>query len=631
MSNSQFTVRGERRDNIEHDLELRDYRLHEQVGQDDLSLIYRATHQTLNRPVYVAILRRSDWISNSRFQLAARLAASLSHPHLLPVIDAGHDDRFGDYMVMPYVNARPLSDILEQEKLDLARAMRIINQIAMALDYLHAHQIVHRDVQPENILVTPEGNAYLCNLGLAAAPDAPNLSQIDEVDYINKHYSAPELRLSQQTAHPSLDIYSLGAVAYHLLSGELPPTGMIVELDLAGKPEALALAQRVLLRMLSPEPHLRYATAGAAANALRLALRTLLDQTTTDMEESRWETCAEWYENPLELALTSELSDLAEQFNDFLSESRTRADQLHRRDALRKWLNRWSRANLFRRQLLGRLVEFETIASFNIYFYELNVLYEQRTKPNKRTRPMKLDERPRAEAALDVWTMPLPAPQDFVPEQGGEVVLSGSRRFFTCTDCQGSGQVICPECQGKGVIKPRARRGEPDPVEQPCHKCKGYQKIQCSRCEGNGNLVEEQVFRWSRRVITYHNDDDSEGLPEKARKLLKQHARKVYEAEIDVYDSRWRSVSSLSTLIDEAINKARPDERLIRTQLSIAGTMMTQVDGVLDEQECELYLIRANNEEILVSTLSLWNGERIALAVLAALMVIMAIVILTLF
>lgn len=625
MSNPRPTIRGERRANDNNDLELREYRLHEPVGQDELSIIYRATHQTLNRPVYVALLRRHDWISNSRFQLAARLAASLSHPHLLPVIDAGHDDRYGDYMVTPYVEARPLSDILAEGVPDLALAMRIISQIAAALDYLHGQQVVHRDVQPANILVTPQGNAYLTNLSLAAAPDTPlDLSTLSEAEYLTP-YSAPELHLAQTDAHPALDIYSLGAVAYHLLSGELPPTGLIVELDLAGKPPALTLAERPLLRMLAPQPNLRYTTAGAAVNALRLALRTLLDQTTTDMEESRWETCAEWFENPLELALSAELSDLAEQFNDFLAESRKRADTLHRRDYLRKWLNRWSRQKPFRRQALGQLIEFETIASYNIYFYELKVLYEFRDAPKSRIRPMQPDDRPVAEPALDVWTMPLPAPQDFASEPGGEVVLRGSRRFFTCPDCQGSGQVQCPQCQGKGMVKPRVQRGEPDPVEQPCAQCRGYGKVRCEKCAGNGNLVEEKVFRWSRKALVHENNDDSEGLPNKVQGLLHQRARKVYEAEIDLYDSHWRSAGPLSALIEKAIREAGDNGRPLRALLQIKGAMVTQINGILDERECELYVI--GPDETLVSTVPLLNLERVALVVVLALFLIMAVVV----
>lgn len=620
MNNPRPFIHSERHQGAENGAELREYRLLERIGQDELAIIYRAIHQTLNRPVYISLLRRHDWISSSRFQLAARLAASLNHPHLLPVIDAGHDERYGDYMVTPYVDARPLSDLLAEGPLELTLAMRIISQIAAALDYLHEQQIIHRDVQPANILVTPQGNTYLTNLSLAAAPDAPDLSQIEEADYVTP-YSAPELRLIQHEAHPALDIYSLGAVAYHMLSGELPPTGLIAELDLVGKPPALTLAERVLLRMLSPQPNLRFTTAGAAANALRLALRTLLDQSTTDMEESRWEACAEWFENPLELALSTDLSNLADQFNDFLSESRKRADKWHRRNYVRQWLNNWSRKNRFRRSSLGQLIELETIASFNIYFYELHVLYETRTKPEVKIRPMNLDERPQAEPALDLWSVPLPIAEEFSSEKGGDIVLPGSRRFFTCTECQGSGQLVCPQCQGKGTIKPRqTRNNETDPVDKTCNRCKGYGKVRCEKCAGNGNLVEEKVFHWSRRAVEHQNDDDSEGLPNNVRTLLRQLAQPVYEAEIDLYDSHWRSVGTLSDLIDRAIANAGEHTRPIRAKLRIRGVTMTQINGLLDGQECELYLIGPN--DTLVSTISLWNIERIALIVSVILLVI---------
>lgn len=622
MSNLHSFAHGEPRPTADQELELREYRLHEQIGQDELSLIYRATHQTLNRPVYVFILRRHDWISNSRFQLAARLAASLSHSHLLPVIDAGHDEQYGDYMVTPYIAGRSLNEILQEGPPDLTLAVRIITQIAAVLDYLHEQQVVHRDVQPANILVTPEGNAYLTNLSLAAVPDAPlDWSMLSEADYLTP-YSAPELKLAQAEAHPSLDIYSLGAVAYHLLSGELPPTGMIVDLDLHDKPQACVLAERVLLRMLSPQPNLRFSTASAAANALRLALRSLLDQNTIDMEESRWEDCAEWFENPLELALSSELANLAEQFNDFLTEARKRADTFHRRDYLRKWLNRWSRQKPFRRPSLGQLIEFELIASYNIYFYALKVLYEQRSPPQLRSRPMRNDERPVAERALDVWATPLPVHRDFTSEPGGEVILPGSRRFFTCTGCQGSGQVVCPQCQGKGVIKPKARRGEPDPVEQPCDRCKGYQRVRCETCDGNGNLVEEKFFTWSRWVVELENDDDSEDLPQQVQRLLKQQAREIYESEIDLYDSRWHSVGPLSRLIEEAIAKAGEHGRPIQVKLTIRGVMMTEISGMLDDQECRLYVIGSGENEKLVSTVSLLNLERLALVVVAVLFLV---------
>src|SRR5438094_9693586 len=92
--------------------ELANYRLAERVTQEELATVYRATHLTLDRPVQVHILRRTDWISASRFQLAAKLAARLSHPNILPVVDAGHDERYGDYMVTPRLETRSLHELL---------------------------------------------------------------------------------------------------------------------------------------------------------------------------------------------------------------------------------------------------------------------------------------------------------------------------------------------------------------------------------------------------------------------------------------------------------------------------------------------------------------------------------------
>ena len=143
--------------------DLLNYRLIERIGQEELATVYRATHLTLDRPVEVHILRRTDWISSSRFQLAAKLAARLSHPNILPVVDAGHDERYGDYMVTPRLDTRSLAEVLKAGPLDVLTALKLFTQIGAALDYLHGQGIVHRDVQPATILLTPQGNAYLTN------------------------------------------------------------------------------------------------------------------------------------------------------------------------------------------------------------------------------------------------------------------------------------------------------------------------------------------------------------------------------------------------------------------------------------------------------------------------------------
>ena len=93
--------------------DLLNYRLIERLAQEELATVYRGTHQTLDRPVEIHILRRTDWISSSRFQLAGKLAARLNHPNILPVVDAGHDERYGAYMVTPRLDTQSLQAVLQ--------------------------------------------------------------------------------------------------------------------------------------------------------------------------------------------------------------------------------------------------------------------------------------------------------------------------------------------------------------------------------------------------------------------------------------------------------------------------------------------------------------------------------------
>ncbi|NTV64048.1 MAG: protein kinase, partial [Oscillochloris sp.] len=468
--------------------ELRNYRLHERVGQEELATVYRASHLTLDRPVQVHILRRHDWISASRFQLAARLAARLAHPNLLPVIDAGHDEKYGDYLVTPQTDARSLAALLAEGPQDAMLTVRVIAQVATALDYLHGQQVFHRDVQPANILVTAQGVAYLSNLSLAAGPDTPDLSSIDEADYLTP-YSAPEQQLAQGEAGAALDVYSLGAVAYHMLSGEVPPAPGTDMPSLATRDASLVSADRVVRRMLSAQPSARYPSCEAAAAALRQALRGQLDQATADMEESRWEASAEWLENPLETALGSQLD---EAFKEYLARSRKRADDLHRRDVIRRALSRWSRDGFFRRRALGQIIQPEQIVSYNIYFYDLNTLYETRSAPQGRTRPQKPEDRSSAQFVPDVWSVEVPTAGPFAPVKPQELALPNSARILTCPACSGASHIPCKECQGKGTVEKVRKVSNPDNSKSeetlavPCPACRGYGKTKCLTCDGTG-------------------------------------------------------------------------------------------------------------------------------------------------
>jgi serine/threonine protein kinase len=608
--------------------ELRNYQLHERLSQEELATVYRATHLALDRPVRVHLLRRQDWISSSRFQLAARLAARLSHPNLVSVIDAGHDERYGDYLVTPQLDARPLSTILADAPLQPLAAARIASQIASALDYLHSQQVYHRDVQPANIFVSAEGVAYLANLSLAASPDTPDLSSIDEADYLTP-YSAPEQRLTRGEAGAALDVYSLGAVVYHMLSGEVPPAPNIELPSLAGRDPTLAAADRVVRRMIAPQPNVRFSTAAAAAAALRQALRSQIDQATADMEESRWEASAEWLENPVETALGGTLN---ESFSEFLARARKRADDLHRRDVIRRTLNRWSRNGFFRRRTLGQLIVPEQIVSYNVYFFELRALFESRTPLEARLRPCTSEDRSANQPPPDLWSAPVPHNDTFDPISPQEILLPHSTRILSCPECNGATVVPCTACKGSGTVEKVRKVSTPEnrsvneTLTSSCSACHGYGRQQCLKCAGTGSLVQEQLFTWERRARLFENTDDISDLPELA---IKRRLEPVFAGLVNPYEGRWHSVAPLAELLRAAIAEAGNDTRLIAAELKIKGATITEMDFLLDEKPQRLYFVGFDNE--LVGDWSLLNPERLLVAALVALLTIIALLSLVVF
>ncbi|MCS6842253.1 MAG: protein kinase [Roseiflexus sp.] len=602
--------------------ELRNYRLDRRIGQDELAIIYRATHLTLDRPVLVSVLRRTDWVSSSRFQLAARLAAHLTHPNLLPVIDAGHDDHIGHYLVTPYLDTRSLQDVLANGALDPVQALRIATQLASVLDYLHAQNVVHRDVQPANILITLQGTVYLTNLSLAASPDTPDLSSIDDTDY-RTPYTAPEQTLRTGQPTPASDLYSLGAVIYHMLSGDPPPpTGAPPSLAL--RDEALAAADRVIQRLMAAQPSHRYSSAGQAIAALRQALRPQIDAATVDMEESRWEPIAEWLENPLETVLGSMIDA------DFVTRSRIRADTLHRVDAVRRLLDRWSRQSWMRRRELGHVIEPEQIISYNLYFYELRVAYETRTMPQSRFSVHRGGALAPAHEA-GVWDAPVPDVPPFETHGPETLVIPGSQRVVGCPECSAAGRIPCRTCSGSGTVMRTRKVKEPDGsarIEQfteECPTCRGYAREECENCEGTGQLLEEKVFDWSRHARAYFNEDDLSGLH---KPTLQAKALRVFEGPISLREGHWYQVAPLKEMIEEAQRYCKEDTRIIAAELTIRGVPVTEVDYRFRGQPRTLAFIGFDNT--LRGDSTLYDVERLTLYAIILIMAIILVAILIL-
>jgi serine/threonine-protein kinase len=198
----------------------------DRIAAGGMGEVFLARDAVLEREVAIKVLHRqlaSDGGFVDRFRREARAAAGLSHPNIVAVFDWGAVDGIY-YMVMEYARGQSAREILNAEGLLApAQAADILIQVLSALDHAHRQGIVHRDIKPENVMVTREGVVKVADFGLARAyADA----QITEAGTVTGtvQYLAPE-QLQGEPADPRTDLYSLGVVAYELLTGRLPFTG----------------------------------------------------------------------------------------------------------------------------------------------------------------------------------------------------------------------------------------------------------------------------------------------------------------------------------------------------------------------------------------------------------------------
>ena len=202
------------------------YHVLERIAAGGMGEVFRAHDAVLAREVAIKVLHRSlaaDPGFVDRFRREARAAATLNHPNIVAVYDWGAVDGIY-YMVMEFVHGRSVREILNANgRLAPAQAADVLSQTLAALAHAHAKGIVHRDLKPENILITADGVVKLTDLGLARALADARSTRAGAVTG-TVQYLAPE-QIRGEPADPRSDLYSLGIVAFELLTGQLPYTG----------------------------------------------------------------------------------------------------------------------------------------------------------------------------------------------------------------------------------------------------------------------------------------------------------------------------------------------------------------------------------------------------------------------
>jgi serine/threonine protein kinase len=198
------------------------YRVEDVLGHGGMGVVYRATQLSLDRTVALKVVAAhlgSDPTFRDRFRREGRIQATLEHPNIITIYEAGESEE-GLFIAMRLVDGPNLKELLLSGDLPPTRSMKILRQVAEALDVAHESGLVHRDIKPQNILVGPRDHAYLADFGLTKPPGQRSLTQsgqfLGSLDYIS-----PE-QIKGQQADSRSDIYSFGAVTYECLTGIVP-------------------------------------------------------------------------------------------------------------------------------------------------------------------------------------------------------------------------------------------------------------------------------------------------------------------------------------------------------------------------------------------------------------------------
>jgi serine/threonine kinase PknH len=260
------------------------YKLNRLLGKGGMGEVYEAYDTDKDRTVALKILleqNAQDETFRSRFLRESHAAAILQEPHVIPIHDWGEIN--GNLFIdMRLVQGQSLHDVLQQGPLEPERAVAIIEQIAAALDAAHAQGLIHRDVKPQNVILTPTDFAYLVDFGIAQAKGDTHLTRVG-YQVGSFAYMAPE-RFQGADTTPAVDVYSLACVLYEALTGDTPFPGQSLEqvmaAHLSSPPPRPSIVNYhvppsfddVIARGMAKEPDDRYGSAGALARAAARAL-----------------------------------------------------------------------------------------------------------------------------------------------------------------------------------------------------------------------------------------------------------------------------------------------------------------------------------------------------------------------
>jgi serine/threonine-protein kinase len=261
-----------------------DYAVEHELGSGGMAIVYLAHDIKHEREVAVKVLRPelAASLGIERFLREIKIAAKLSHPHILPLYDSGEADGFL-YYVMPFVEGESLGDLIGREKqLSIDEAVQIAREVAEALAQAHSYGIIHRDIKPDNVMISG-GHAVVSDFGIARAFSAAGGENLTQTGMAvgTPAYMSPEQAAGDPSVDARADVYSLGCMLYEMLVGQIPFTGPNAQaimarhtMDTITPPQIMRQSipdelQDVIVCAMEKTPADRFRTAGEFANALK--------------------------------------------------------------------------------------------------------------------------------------------------------------------------------------------------------------------------------------------------------------------------------------------------------------------------------------------------------------------------
>jgi len=258
------------------------YQLLERIGTGGMADVFRARDLMLERSVAIKVLHETysdDQAFQDRFKQEARAAANLSHPNIVTVHDFGFDH--GQlFIVMEHIPGKDLKTILRQRgRYSVEEAIPLMVQACAGIGYAHRAGLVHCDIKPHNMIVTPDGRLKVTDFGIARALSTIMPDERADVVWGSPQYFSPEQAVGEAPS-PASDVYSLGVVLYEVLTGALPFTAPsseeLARLHLEENPippseyvpDIPSALEEIVLKVLSKEPAARYRTADQLGRVL---------------------------------------------------------------------------------------------------------------------------------------------------------------------------------------------------------------------------------------------------------------------------------------------------------------------------------------------------------------------------